>query len=122
MSNLKSIEESVVEGDVKKVEELTKGAMADGVRATTILDDGLIAGLEIIGDLFERKEVFVPELLLAARAMRAGMELLEPLLAISGVEPIGKVVLGTVRGDIHNIGPKLLETILNNIRIGQKTG
>ena len=108
MSNLKLIEQSVVEGNVEKVMELTERAIANGVDAATILDDGLIAGMGAIGEQFERKEAYVPELLLSARAMRAGMELLQPLLVSSGVEPKGKVALGTVKGDIHNIGKDLV--------------
>jgi len=112
VSNLKSIAESVVEGDDKKVEELTKRAIADGVGIAKILDDGLIAGMETIGELFGRKEAFVPELLLSARAMQASMKLLEPLLVGSGIKPIGKVALGTVKGDIHNIGKDLVGIML----------
>lgn len=112
MSNLKSIEESVVEGDAKKVEELTKRAIADGVDIAKILDGGLIAGMGAIGELFGRKEAFVPELLLSARAMQAGMKLLEPLLVGSGIKPIGRVALGTVKGDIHNIGKDLVGIML----------
>lgn len=112
MSNLKLIAESVLEGNVKKVEELTRRAIADGTGTVTILDDGLIAGMGVVGELFKRKEVFVPELLLAARAMRAGMDLLEPLLVSAGVEPMGKAVLGTVKGDVHDIGKNLVGIML----------
>ena len=112
MSNLRLIKESVVEGNVEKVKELTRTAMADGMDVAAILDDGLIGGMALIGDQFERKEAYVPELLLSARAMRAGMELLEPLLVSSGVEPKGKVVLGTVKGDVHNIGKDLVGIML----------
>lgn len=112
MFDFKLIAEGVVEGNVKKVEELTRKAIDDGVRATTILDDGLIAGMGVVGELFERREIFVPELLLAARAMRAGMDLLEPLLVSSGVEPMGRVVLGTVKGDVHDMGKNLVGIML----------
>ena len=112
MADLKLIAENVVEGNVEKVKELTKNAIADGVDVATILDDGLIAGMGAIGEQFERREAYVPELLLSARAMRAGMELLEPLLVNSGVEPKGKVVLGTVKGDVHNIGKDLVGVML----------
>lgn len=112
MADLKLIAENVVEGNVEKVKELTKNAIADGMDVATILDDGLIAGMGVIGEQFERKDAYVPELLLAARAMRAGMELLEPLLVSSGVEPKGKVVLGTVKGDVHNIGKDLVGIML----------
>jgi len=112
MSNLRLITASVVEGNVEKVKELTRTAMADGMDVAAILDDGLIAGMAVIGEQFERKEAYVPELLLSARAMRAGMELLEPLLVSSGVEPKGKVVLGTVKGDVHSIGKDLVGIML----------
>jgi len=112
MADLKLIIENVVEGNVEKVKELTNNAIADGVAVATILDDGLIAGMGAIGEQFERREAYVPELLLSARAMRAGMELLEPLLVSSGVEPKGKVVLGTVKGDVHNIGKDLVGIML----------
>ena len=112
MADLKLIAENVVEGNVEKVKELTKNAIADGVAVATILDDGLIAGMGAIGEQFERREAYVPELLLSARAMRAGMELLGPLLVSSGVEPKGKVVLGTVKGDVHNIGKDLVGVML----------
>ena len=112
MADLKLIIENVVEGNVEKVKELTKNAIADGVAVATILDDGLIAGMGAIGEQFERREAYVPELLLSARAMRAGMELLEPLLVSSGVQPKGKVVLGTVKGDVHNIGKDLVGIML----------
>ncbi len=112
MSNLKPIVEAVVEGDAKKVEELTRMTIADGVSAATILDAGLIAGMEAIGELFSRREAFVPELLSAARAMQAGIKLIEPLLIDSGVKPIGRVALGTVKGDIHNIGKDLVGIML----------
>lgn len=112
MADLKLITENVVEGNVEKVKELTKNAIADGVAVAIILDDGLIAGMGAIGEQFERREAYVPELLLSARAMRAGMELLQPLLVSSGVEPKGKVVLGTVKGDVHNIGKDLVGIML----------
>jgi len=112
MADLKLIIENVVEGNVEKVKELTNNAIADGVAVATILDDGLIAGMGAIGEQFERREAYVPELLLSARAMRAGMELLEPLLVSSGVELKGKVVLGTVKGDVHNIGKDLVGIML----------
>lgn len=112
MAIFKLIADSIVEGDAKKVEELTKRALDDRVSAAEILDDGFIAGMNVIGELFSRSEAFVPELLLAARAMRAGMDLLEPLLLSSGVKPVGRVILGTVKGDIHNIGKDLVGIML----------
>ncbi len=113
MSDMKLIADSVAQGDVKKVEELTKRVIDAGVDVAEILNNGLIAGMGAIGELFGRNEAFVPELLLAARAMRAGMDLLAPLLLSSGVKPIGKVILGTVKGDIHNIGKDLVGIMLN---------
>ena len=112
MANLKLLSESVVEGDVEQVKELTGQAIAEGVDTASILNDGLISGMEVIGELFSQSEVFVPELLLAARAMAAGLELLEPLLLGSGVEPASKVALGTIKGDVHNIGKDLVGVML----------
>ena len=112
MPDLKLLVESVVEGDAQKVAELTQKYIDNGLNVTTILDDGLIFGMNVIGELFGRKEAYVPELLLSARAMQAGMKLLEPLLLSSGIEPVGKVVLGTVKGDIHHIGKDLVGIML----------
>jgi 5-methyltetrahydrofolate--homocysteine methyltransferase len=90
------------------VSELVKEALEEGVSSKEILNDGLIAGMEVVGRRFKANEVYVPEVLIAARAMKAGMEQIKPLLAESGVEPVGTFIIGTVKGDLHDIGKNLV--------------
>ena len=94
-------------GDNQEVDRLTKEALGEGFPANTILDDGLISGMAVVGIKFRDNIIFVPEVLIAARAMRAGMAHLDPILSASGVEPIGTVIMGTVKGDLHDIGKNL---------------
>jgi len=105
---LENISEMVQKGNAKKVQELVSQAIAEKLTASEILNDGLLAGMNIIGVKFKNNDVYVPEVLVAARAMNVGMKVLEPLLAESGVKPIGKVVVGTVQGDLHDIGKNLV--------------
>lgn len=100
------------QGDEEKVAEITALAIEQQIAAKTILDDGLLAGMKIIGEKFKKHEVFLPEVLLAARAMHAGMEKLKPLLLSQGIPTKGKVVLGTVQGDLHDIGKNLVGIML----------
>src|SRR3954466_8390995 len=96
-------------------EEIVQGTnilLGRGFTATKVLDDALVAGMKIVGIDFRDGILFVPEVLLAANAMKAGMEILRPLLAETGAEPIGKVVIGTVKGDIHDIGKNLVSMML----------
>ena len=102
----------VQEGNFKEVERLTQEALEKGRLAQDILNGGLIAGMSVIGERFKRNECFVPAVLLAARAMKAGMALLRPILTDTGIEFIGKVVLGTVKGDQHDIGKNLVGMML----------
>jgi 5-methyltetrahydrofolate--homocysteine methyltransferase len=92
----------------KNVTELVQKALDEGVNVKEVLEGGLIKGMAEIGVKFKANEVYVPEVLIAARAMNAAMEVLAPLLAEAGVEPIGKIVLGTVKGDLHDIGKNLV--------------
>jgi 5-methyltetrahydrofolate--homocysteine methyltransferase len=92
----------------KNVTELVQKALDEGVNVKEVLEGGLIKGMAEIGVKFKANEVYVPEVLIAARAMNAAMEILAPLLAEAGVEPIGKIVLGTVKGDLHDIGKNLV--------------
>lgn len=101
------IAHKLIIGDQHSVDELTKKALEDGFTANTILDDGLISGMAIIGIKFRDNIIFVPEVLIAARAMKAGMTHIEPILSASGVEPIGTIIMGTVKGDLHDIGKNL---------------
>ena len=98
------IAHKLIIGDQHSVDELTKKALDDGFTANTILDDGLISGMAIVGIKFRDNIIFVPEVLIAARAMKAGMTHIEPILSASGIEPIGTIIMGTVKGDLHDIG------------------
>ena len=104
---MQQISVSLIKGKNEEVYQLTEKALKDGFSANTVLDDGLIAGMAIVGVKFRDNLIFVPEVLVAARAMKAGMEHIEPILSASGVEPIGKVIMGTVKGDLHDIGKNL---------------
>ncbi len=97
----------LIVGDNIEVDKLTKQALDDGFSANTILDDGLVAGMAIVGVKFRDNIIFVPEVLVAARAMKAGMAHVEPILSAAGIEPVGTVVMGTVKGDLHDIGKNL---------------
>jgi|KNS12BottometaT_FD_k123_60129_2 5-methyltetrahydrofolate--homocysteine methyltransferase len=98
---------ALIKGDQHEVGRMTKQALDDGYSANTILDDGLVSGMAVVGIKFRDNIIFVPEVLVAARAMKAGMVHVEPILSASGVEPIGTVVMGTVKGDLHDIGKNL---------------
>ncbi|MCD4824303.1 MAG: corrinoid protein [Phycisphaerae bacterium] len=112
MADLQALAEALIRGDCKTVEALTNQAVDEGMNPKEILEEGLIAGMNIIGKRFKANEVYVPEVLIAARAMKIGMEILKPKLAEAGVEPLGKVVLGTVKGDLHDIGKNLVGMML----------
>jgi len=112
MADLTKISWMVQEGNFKEVERLTREALGEGRSAEDILNGGLIEGMSVIGERFKRNECFVPAVLLAARAMKTGMALLRPILVDTGVEFIGRVVLGTVQGDQHDIGKNLVGMML----------
>ena len=112
MGILNEISENLQIGKAKIVKELVQNALDEGVSAKDILEQGLIAGMDIVGQKFQNNEVFVPEVLVAARAMNQGTEIIKPLLKDSGVEPIGKAVIGTVKGDLHDIGKNLVRMML----------
>jgi 5-methyltetrahydrofolate--homocysteine methyltransferase len=112
MANLEVLSDAIIKGDQNTAVEITKEAISEGMSAKSILDDGLIAGMEIIGGRFKRNEVYIPEVLIAARAMKMAMELLEPELVKAGVEPVGKLAIGTVQGDLHDIGKNLVAMML----------
>jgi 5-methyltetrahydrofolate--homocysteine methyltransferase len=112
MDIFEQISDYLNQGDAEKIAELTEQAIAQEIAAKTILDRGLIAGMNIIGEKFKNHQVFLPEVLLAARAMHAGMEKLKPLLTREGIPTRGKIVLGTVQGDLHDIGKNLVGILL----------
>ena len=100
------------QGRAKNVKELVQKALDEGIDAKAVLDEGLLAGMSIIGEKFKNNEVYVPDVLIAARAMNAGSEILKPILTQSGIASKGKVVLGTVKGDLHDIGKNLVKMMM----------
>lgn len=112
MSTLEKIKEQVIAGSVKNVKEYTDIAVAEGLDVSTILNDGLIAGMNVIGALFKINEVYVPEVLMAARAMHTGLAVIKPLIVSAGIKEKGVVAIGTVKGDMHDIGKNLVIMML----------
>lgn len=112
MSILNEISTNLQQGKAKVVKELVQQAIDEGMDVKVILEEGLLSGMSIIGTKFKNNEVYVPEVLIAARAMNAGSALLKPLLAAGGVKAAGKVVLGTVKGDLHDIGKNLVRMMM----------
>ena len=102
----------VQQGRAKNVKEIAEKALGEGKPAKDILEKGLLAGMSIVGEKFKNNEVYVPEVLVAARAMNAGMEVLKPVMVASDVETKGKAVLGTVKGDLHDIGKNLVKIMM----------
>ena len=112
MVDLSNVSEALQRGDAEKVGELVKKALEEKLTPKEILENGLIKGMGIIGAKFKKNEVYVPEVLIAARAMHAGMSVLRPKLVETGVKNIGKVAIGTVKGDLHDIGKNLVKMML----------
>jgi 5-methyltetrahydrofolate--homocysteine methyltransferase len=112
MDILQQLSEHLQKGDVKEVAELTNRVINEKVDPKAILDEGLIAGMSVVGEKFKMHEIFLPDVLLAAKAMYAGMNLLKPLLVREGIPTIGKIVIGTVQGDLHDIGKNLVAIML----------
>lgn len=108
MVDLKMIAENLIKGQSAKVKELVQQAVNEGVDVQKILNEGLIAGMNVVGAKFKANEFYIPEVLIAARAMHAGMDILKPLLAKSNVKTLGRFVIGTVKGDLHDIGKNLV--------------
>ena len=112
MADLKALAEAVIKGDQSTAVEITKMAIDEGMNPKTILDEGLIAPMDVIGDRFSRNEIYIPEMLIAARAMKSATEILEPELVKAGVEPVGRFMIGTVKGDLHDIGKNLVAMMM----------
>ncbi len=112
MALLQEISELLQKGKAKDVKVLVQQAIDEGMSAKTILDEGLLSGMSVIGEKFKNNEIFVPEVLVAARAMNMGAELLKQLLSEDGVEATGKVCIGTVQGDLHDIGKNLVKMMM----------
>ena len=112
MSIYVEISENLQKGKAKIVKELVTKAIEEGLPASGILNDALLAGMSVVGEKFKNGDVYVPEVLVAARAMNQGVELLKPLLVEDGVESKGKVCIGTVQGDLHDIGKNLVKMMM----------
>jgi len=112
MQDLKPLYEAVLNGDAKTAKATTEAALAAGVAPLTLVQEYMMPAMAEVGRRFECNEYFVPELLLAARAMKAALELIRPLLAASGTQPVARVALGTVKGDMHDIGKNLVAAML----------
>jgi 5-methyltetrahydrofolate--homocysteine methyltransferase len=112
MNIVQELSEQLQQGNPKNVAELTQQAINAKINIKTILDKGLIAGMTVVGEKFKAHEIFLPDVLLAAKAMYAGMDLLKPHLIKEGIPAIGKVVIGTVQGDLHDIGKNLVAIML----------
>jgi len=112
MSLLDEMNTSVIEGDGDKVEELTRQALDQRIEVKTILNEGMIAAMDVVGQRFESGELFIPEMLIAAEAMTRGLNILRPLFKESGIRPQGTVVIGTVEGDRHSIGKSLVSMVM----------
>ncbi len=112
MVELKELSETLFRGDVSKVKELTRIALQEKIEPKEILEQGLIKGMEVVGIKFKNNEIFLPEVLLASQAMYGGLELLQPKLIKSGVKSVGKVIIGTAKGDLHDIGKNLVAMML----------
>ena len=112
MSRIQEIDQLIQQGRGKKVCETKPAAMDEGISAADILREGMLPAMSAIGEKFKNNEVFVPEVLVAARAMNMGMALLKPYMADCGIEPAGTAVIGTVRGDMHDIGKNLVKMMI----------
>ncbi len=114
MKILKDITANVEKGDSAAVKELTKTALSQKITAEEILNDGLVKGMEVIGIKFKKNEIFIPEVLIATRAMKAGMDIIRPYFTEEKNESKGKIVIGTVKGDLHDIGKKIVCMVLES--------
>jgi len=112
MADLGAIAEYVINGKRDETAQAVQSAVDEGVSAESILNEGLVAGMNVVGTKFKNNEFYVPEVLIAARAMQAGMDILEPILSKSGHKPVGTIVIGTVKGDLHDIGKNLVAMMM----------
>ncbi|MEA3401300.1 MAG: corrinoid protein [Armatimonadota bacterium] len=112
MADLQALAEAVINGQKEEAEQLTQEAIDEGVRPGEIINEGLIAGMSVVGERFKNNEYYVPEVLIAARAMQSAMAKVKPLLTEGEMETRGKVAIGTVKGDLHDIGKNLVAMML----------
>jgi len=112
MTLFEQIADEVQKGHSDSVAELVKEALSQGIPAEEVMNKGLVSGMEIVSEKFKNNEIFIPEVLISARAMNAGLAILKPLLVESNIQPKGKVVIGTVKGDLHDIGKNIVAMLL----------
>lgn len=112
MPTIQSLYDAILNGNAKAAKEITQTSLAAGANPQALVDDTMIPAMNEVGRRYEANEYFVPELLIAARAMKASLELIRPLLSARGAEPVGRVVIGTVQGDLHDIGKNLVGAML----------
>mgnify|MGYP006292647121 CR=1 FL=1 len=112
MADLQALADAVIKGNQAESVRLTQEALDEGVGPKQVLEEGLIAGMNVVGVRFKANEVYIPEVLISARAMKTAMEILEPQLAAAGVDPVGRALIGTVQGDLHDIGKNLVVMML----------
>lgn len=112
MVDLNLLSDAIIKGDQKTAVEITKAAIDESMAPKSVLEDGLIAGMNVVGVRFKANEVYIPEVLISARAMKMAMEILEPKLTEAGVKPFAKAMIGTVQGDLHDIGKNLVLMML----------
>jgi 5-methyltetrahydrofolate--homocysteine methyltransferase len=112
MADFEALKQAVISGKVAQVKEQTQKALDEGASPQEVLDQGLIPAMDVVGQKFSCHEYYIPEMLISARAMQAGIGILKPLLAAAGSKPRGKVVIGTVKGDLHDIGKNLVSLML----------
>jgi 5-methyltetrahydrofolate--homocysteine methyltransferase len=110
--DLSELSQAVINGQKAKAEELTRKALEEGVSPVTIINEALVPGMAVVGEKFKNNEFYIPEVLVAARAMNAAMAIVKPLIVGDQLKPLGKVVIGTVRGDLHDIGKNLVMMML----------
>jgi len=112
MAKYQDLADSIIKGDNVKSKEIARKLIGEGVSAVEILNDGLIPGMDVVGKKFKANEFYIPEVLIAARAMHAAMDIIKPLLSESGADTKGKIIIGTVQGDLHDIGKNLVGMML----------
>jgi len=112
MADFKKLASALERGDAPAVGKMTKDALDEGVSPEEILDGALIAGMQVVGERFKNNDIYLPEVLIAARAMESGMRVLEPHLVKAGVKPTGTIAMGTIRGDLHDIGKNLVAMLM----------
>lgn len=112
MSDLQQIADAVISGKAPEVERLVTEGLKQGVKPVDIINCGLIAGMQVIAERFKKNEIYVPEVLIAARAMNTGLGIVKPLISSTDLQPIGRIIIGTVKGDLHDIGKKLVAMML----------